>query len=149
MIIDPSNPEEQASLEAYAKLVLTEKSEPEHLTDMEFIENCRYEPIPVPLAGAGITKTEPTSRLDTSTLVRFDHLQKVTKSGDFYSGTILIGVYDSEDGIVRDFWVPKKLCSNLDIDACSVYIWEVFLEGKKGALLELLKQEKVRLNDRV
>lgn len=64
-------------------------------------------------------------------LVAFDSLKHVTKEHDVGAGALLIEVLDKE------VWLPKKLCSNLDLDNMTVRVWSVFLEDKLPELADM------------
>lgn len=71
-------------------------------------------------------------RTDTATLIAFDSLKHVTKEGNVEAGAILIEILE------EDYWLPKKLCSNLDLAAGTVYVWTKFLKDAKSELLDMI-----------
>jgi len=74
--------------------------------------------------------------LDASTQVTFISLVHVSKDYALDKGALLLELDDPESGEVGEVWMPKKLCSNLDMDSMTVYIWTPFLEDKYPLLVE-------------
>tara|TARA_R110002153_G_scaffold156522_1_gene308485 strand:- start:460 stop:900 length:441 start_codon:yes stop_codon:yes gene_type:complete len=58
---------------------------------------------------------------------------------------ILFNIFDENTGNILQEWFPKKLCSNLNEDAYSVRVWNVFANDKKKHLFpNFLKAEEVK-----
>lgn len=77
-------------------------------------------------------KTEPPVRLGQSKVIEFVSVKNITKASQ-YEGAILLDVL-AEDGFELEIWFPKKLCSNLDLEAHTVCIWDKFLATKLAQL---------------
>lgn len=75
------------------------------------------------------------SRTDAATLIAFDSLKHVTKEDNTEAGAILIEIAGQE------YWLPKRLCSNMDLDVGTVYVWTKFLESAKPELLDMISDE--------
>lgn len=73
-------------------------------------------------------KTKPPSRLTSSFLIVFDNVLNITKQGQL-EGAILLEVTDSE-GYLKEIWLPKKVCSNLDLEKQTICIWDVIMKKK-------------------
>lgn len=74
-------------------------------------------------------KVEPASRLSSALVISFEQLVIVTKEGDPYQGAILIDLVTAA-GEVKEQWLPKKLCSNLDLEDNTVCVWDVFMKAR-------------------
>lgn len=73
-------------------------------------------------------KTEPYSRLASSFLIVFDNVLNITKQGQL-EGTILLEVTDSE-GYLKEIWLPKKVCSNLNLEEQTICVWSIIMKKK-------------------
>ena len=67
--------------------------------------------------------------LQTSMVIAFEALHKVTQEGNPDKGALLLWLADS-NGEVQDVWLPKKLCSNLDLTNRTVLVWDVIMKEK-------------------
>ena len=76
--------------------------------------------------GKNICKTENVKRRETCELIQFDSIIAVTQEGVMHAGAIKFNLVNTETGETNEQWVPKKLCSNLDMDSKTFYLWEVF-----------------------
>lgn len=88
-----------------------------------------YERKPTACTYSSVCKID--SRTDAATLVHFDEFVHSTREGNSEAGAILIRVYEVE------YWLPKKLCSNLDLEEGTVYVWTTFLKESNPRLLEI------------
>jgi hypothetical protein len=77
-------------------------------------------------------KVEPPSRLVSSYLISFEAILHITKESA-YEGAILLELPVASGELV-EVWLPKKLCSNLDIDAQTVCVWDKFMDKKLAEL---------------
>ena len=78
---------------------------------------------------------EPLSySLKSSVQIAFIELQHVTKSEELEQGALLLLVDDEAAPV----WVPKKLCSNLDLDHNTVWVWDQFVDGTKQELIPFI-----------
>ena len=59
----------------------------------------------------------------------------MTKEGNVEAGAILVEIAGKEH------WLPKKLCSNLDLEEGTVYVWTKFLADAKPELLEIAMEQ--------
>ena len=89
-----------------------------------------YEHVPTNSGYSSICKLD--HRVQAATLISFDNLKNVTKEGNTSAGAILIEICGT------DYWLPKKLCSNLDLELGTVYVWTTFLKEAKPELLEMI-----------
>lgn len=69
--------------------------------------------------------------------IYFKELLAVTKQHSPQAGAILVEAMHPTDLYVEEFWIPKKLCSNLqydadDVESCknNVKVWRPFAEDK-------------------
>jgi len=63
-------------------------------------------------------------------LVSFDSLSCVTQEHSTGAGALLLEIEE------KDTWFPKKLCSNLDLEAGQVRVWTPFMRDKMPELYE-------------
>lgn len=83
-------------------------------------------------------KVEPDSRLQQSTKVHYVDLQALTKEHEGPSqGALLLHLEVMDE--VAPVWLPKKLCSNLDLEEQTVYIWNVIWDKKWKELVKLVE----------
>ena len=80
-------------------------------------------------------KLEHHSRLVNCLVLIFNEVKVITKPGH-YEGALLLEVV-AANGESVDMWLPKKLCSNLDLEAQTVCVWDVFMEKKMLEIAEL------------
>lgn len=74
-------------------------------------------------------KVEPAPRLSSALVISFEQLVIITKEGDPYQGALLIGLVTAA-GEVKEQWLPKKFCSNLDLEDNTVCVWDVFMKAR-------------------
>lgn len=74
-------------------------------------------------------KIEPDSRLGSALLISFEELVRVTQEGNKYGGAILVVLLTADNREV-DQWLPKKLCSNLDLTHNTVCVWDTFMNER-------------------
>jgi len=75
-------------------------------------------------------ETEPY-RLKSSLVISFEELLTITGVDKGISaGAILVTLPLSEDRGTIEQWIPKKLCCNLDLEANTVLVWDVFMKAR-------------------
>ena len=74
-----------------------------------------------------ITKTLPLSSLNDVALISFLTLLHVTKEEELRAGAILLELSSEKTGEIKEQWLPKAICSNLDETAKTVYVWAKFI----------------------
>jgi len=77
-------------------------------------------------------KLEHHSRLANSLVLIFNEVKVITKPGH-WEGALLLAV-TAGNGEEVEMWLPKKLCSNLDLEAQTVCVWDVFMNKKLAEL---------------
>jgi hypothetical protein len=77
-------------------------------------------------------KMEHASRLGNSLVLHFNDVLTITQQGHT-SGALLIEVMTG-NGLTKELWLPKKLCSNLDLEAKTLCIWDKFWKEKAKEL---------------
>ena len=70
------------------------------------------------------------SRTDQSVLLTFIEVATETPKA------ICLTCFSYEDSIVKDTWLPKKLCSNMNTIAKTINVWDVFFNEHKAEFLE-------------
>jgi len=78
---------------------------------------------------SSLVKIEPDSRLSQSLIISFEQLVTITKTDNKLDGAILIDLLLA-DGNVVECWIPKKLCSNLDLEHNTVCVWDKFMNSR-------------------
>lgn len=91
-------------------------------------------------------KIEAPERLGSSTCYKFLEFKTLTKDWDKQAGAILLSMMDTETGEIQDRWVPKKLCCNMDIEACTIWVWEQYQFKDFNA--EVIEAPKAPIKDK-
>lgn len=76
-----------------------------------------------------LVKVELDSRLTQSLIISFEQLVIVTKRDNKLDGAILLDL-PLASGDVVGCWIPKKLCSNLDLELKTICVWDKFMVDK-------------------
>ena len=71
-------------------------------------------------------KVEPDSRLTQFLIISFEQLVTITKRDNKLDGAILLDL-PLASGDVVGCWIPKKLCSNLDLEHNTICVWDKFM----------------------
>lgn len=72
--------------------------------------------------------------------IHFNELLHTTQDHDTGKGALLIELHTTKSGgdeSLEEIWLPKKLCSNLNLEENSVRIWAVFFREKYPNLAEM------------
>jgi len=80
-------------------------------------------------------KLEPEYRLRETIVLHFEELLRVTREGQPRAGAILVSVATEGQEQV-ELWLPKGVCSNLDLTNNTVCVWDKFWKDKKKELAD-------------
>ncbi len=123
---------ERESLEEYYRFI--ESCDQEHQIEdygRAYPRVVRYydnEAEPTPQKPAPLVKWASPSDLDGATLITFHSFEAATKRDDTRAGAILVNMVDADTECgMRQQWIPKTLCSNLDLEANTVWVYTPFV----------------------
>jgi len=76
-----------------------------------------------------------STSLSGAITLHYQELIVITKSPKPKEGAILFTFLNKEDGTEDEYWLPKRLCSNLNEAERTIRVWDVFLKSKTPELL--------------
>lgn len=85
--------------------------------------------------------------LRNSICISYDEILVITKQKFVEGGALLLAVVAPTTGELIEFWIPKKLCANLDSEKKTLYIWNKALipkleeEGFSPEDIKIIKEE--------
>ncbi len=88
-----------------------------------------------PVISDSRVKMEHAARLLSSMVLHFNEVKAITRNSH-YEGALLLDI-SAANGMNVELWIPKKLCSNLDLAGKTICIWDKFFADKIKELDEL------------
>lgn len=74
-------------------------------------------------------KMETAARLRSALVIHFTEVFTITETSHD-RGALLIEVVTAAHRLSKEVWIPKKLCSNLDLEAKTICVWDRFWNQK-------------------